>query len=144
MNLTETDKAYIAGLFDGEGSIFIVRQKPGGSNTYPSYSLRATISNNDLKVLQWTKDKLNGLVSYLGSGSYRCNMLCLQGHRALEFLKVIEPYIKIKCRQIDLAEDFMEYGEAFNFRGKVGVPEDTGGTREDYYQLMKALNKGGD
>jgi len=51
--LVITEKAYLAGLIDGEGSITLTTQNKG---QFPQPQL--SISNNNLKVLQWVKRKL--------------------------------------------------------------------------------------
>ena len=54
--ISETDAAYIAGLFDGEGSISYkqyMRQKPHNKNPYPIWQIRIEISMTDKSVLNW-------------------------------------------------------------------------------------------
>ena len=54
--ISETDAAYIAGLFDGEGSISYkqyMRQKPHNKKPYPIWQIRMEISMTDKSVLTW-------------------------------------------------------------------------------------------
>ena len=54
--ISETDAAYIAGLFDGEGSISYkqyMRQKPHNKKPYPIWQIRMEISMTDKSVLNW-------------------------------------------------------------------------------------------
>src|SRR3990167_1151597 len=53
--LTNTDKAYLAGLIDGEGCISIVRGTYKSGNPY--YRLLIVVSQNDKIVLQYWRDK---------------------------------------------------------------------------------------
>jgi hypothetical protein len=54
--ISETDAAYIAGLFDGEGSISYkqyMRKKPHNKKAYPIWQIRMEISMTDKSVLTW-------------------------------------------------------------------------------------------
>lgn len=55
------DLAYIAGFFDGEGTLGIFK-------TRNRYELRADITNTCLPALLWIKEKLGGLGSICGYG----------------------------------------------------------------------------
>ena len=70
---TETDWAYLAGLIDGEGSLALVHRKGGDrtrpDNVYPyrsdnSYQCYVTISNTDLKMIDWVRYTFNGCVYF--------------------------------------------------------------------------------
>ena len=54
--ISETDAAYIAGLFDGEGSISYkqyMRKKPHNKKAYPIWQIRMEVSMTDKSVLTW-------------------------------------------------------------------------------------------
>ena len=54
--ISETDAAYIAGLFDGEGSVSYkqyMRKKPHNKKAYPIWQIRMEISMTDKSVLNW-------------------------------------------------------------------------------------------
>jgi hypothetical protein len=54
--ISETDAAYIAGLFDGEGSVSYkqyMRKKPHNKKAYPIWQIRMEISMTDKSVLTW-------------------------------------------------------------------------------------------
>ncbi len=88
---------YIAGLFDGEGSVVI------GKTGEREHELALTISNNHQDVLVMIATKYPGAVvpnkdrCYL----YRC------GHKAAQvFLENIQPFVVIKKLQVELALAF--------------------------------------
>ena len=57
--ISETDKAYIAGLFDGEGSIdFTKRKEKKKSGTYDCRRISMEISMTDRSVLLWLHEVL--------------------------------------------------------------------------------------
>jgi hypothetical protein len=51
--LTSEMQAYLAGLFDGEGSINIFKQPNRKDRINPSYFLEISIGNTHKGVLQW-------------------------------------------------------------------------------------------
>ena len=54
--ISETDAAYIAGLFDGEGSVSYkqyMRKKPHNKKAYPNWQIRMEISMTVKSVLNW-------------------------------------------------------------------------------------------
>lgn len=94
--------AYTAGLFDGEGSISLVRQKNNRS-----HSPQVAVASTDLEVLQWLRNRFGGSIvtkqprkpSHSVSYDWR-----LTDRRALTFLALIRPYLVIerKIRRVDL------------------------------------------
>lgn len=56
LNLSETDKAYLAGLIDGEGCISIAKHISKRTTT-PIYHLTLIISSCDKDVLEFWKTK---------------------------------------------------------------------------------------
>ena len=57
--ISDTDKAYIAGLFDGEGSIdFTKRKEKKKSGTYDCMRISMEISMTDRSVLVWLHEVL--------------------------------------------------------------------------------------
>ena len=66
--IPETDAAYIAGLFDGEGCITYkqyMRKRKHQKKAYPTWSIRMEMSMTDYSVLVWVHEVL-GVVN-LGS-----------------------------------------------------------------------------
>jgi len=94
--------AYAAGLFDGEGSISLVRQRINRS-----HSPQVAVASTDHEVIRWFQQRFGGSVvtkpprksSHSVSYDWR-----LTDRRALDFLKLIRPYLIIerKIRRIDL------------------------------------------
>lgn len=107
--------AYLAGIFDGEGSVSISRtrlQTPTGK-TYWGYDCKVLISNTDPRLMKW-------LVSNFG-GSFRpgnqknnavratkpCFRWAMESYPKQEkFLLAIIPYLIIKKEQALLALQF--------------------------------------
>jgi hypothetical protein len=100
--IDKNELAYTAGLFDGEGSISLVRSKKTRT-----HSPQVSIASNDREVLDWCQERFGGsivtkqprLPTHSVSYDWR-----LTDRRALSFLEIIRPYlvIKRKIRRIDL------------------------------------------
>ena len=59
--IAETDKAYIAGLFDGEGCVSYkqyMRKRKGKSKAYPTWQIRLEIAMTDESLLIWLHEVL--------------------------------------------------------------------------------------
>ena len=59
--ISDTDKAYIAGLFDGEGSVSYkqyMRKRKGKPKAYPTWQIRLEVAMTDQSLLQWLNEVL--------------------------------------------------------------------------------------
>jgi hypothetical protein len=101
--------AYAAGLFDGEGSISLVRHRDNRT-----HSPQVSIASTDYEVVNWFRERFGGSIvtkqprmsNHSVSYDWR-----LTDRRALAFLEVIRPYLVIerKIRRIDLLlSDYLE------------------------------------
>ncbi len=106
MKLPPTTLAYIAGLFDGEGSVCIIKTKPAKRHSAPMYSLRVDISNQDTNALYFVKNTFNvGGVNQSRGYDYKWNTA---NRSAAIFLKVLLPYLIIKKDKAILGIGFQE------------------------------------
>ena len=104
--MMESDIAYIAGLFDGEGSIQYkqyMRKRKHNPKAYPTWSIRMEIAMTDRSVLMW-------LCEVLGTGTvnsrkvkpgkkkqwrWRCS------HRQAYYVaRLIWPYVHVKLDKV--------------------------------------------
>jgi hypothetical protein len=136
---TELDLAYLAGFFDGEGSISILKRKKGEWNV--SHFLRVSVGQKDGATLDWIKEKFGGNV-YLVSrdGSY---LWAVTDKNAYVFLKKIQSYLQYKKPQADLGIRFYEERilGATRRNRKIPLSEEELALRESAYEEMKALKK---
>ena len=132
--ISETDKAYIAGLFDGEGSIdFTKRKEKKKSGTYDCIRISMEISMTDRSVIHWihkvlgcgtfSKKPRKGLrkngTKYLMQYRWRCTFrdayyVCLLiwpwSHTKLpKIQQIIEHYSKQKLNKGADVIDLKEY-----------------------------------
>lgn len=88
--------AYIAGLFDGEGSVsFIWNASRKNGKKYGR--LRAKITNTDLAVLRWVQHRFGGAIcKKKPTGGKQAYDLVFSCQKARNFLQAICPYLQIK------------------------------------------------
>lgn len=114
-NLNSTDIAYLAGLFDGEGNINIYQLKAGKSGRVTnSYELSVAIYNTHRPVIDWLYENFGGYVqtkSYGKTNSFKSHWKDnytwkIGANKALEFLEMVRPFLRIKDQQADVAIKF--------------------------------------
>ena len=138
---TELNLSYLAGFFDGEGSISILKRKKGDWNI--SHFLRVSIGQKDGATLDWIKEKFGGNVYFVKrDGSY---LWAVTDKNAYLFLKKIQNYLQYKKPQADLAIQFYEE-RIMNSRRTTkhkhtSLTEEELVLREIAYEEMKALKK---
>ena len=106
--------SYVAGFFDGEGSITITRKyyvrKTGKKVTY--YRLLIHVGNTDKKIIEDLQKKYGGYIRVFHpplagyTKTFYRWMLCRNA--AYQFLKKIEKYLRIKKERVKLAIEFEE------------------------------------
>ena len=106
---------YVAGLFDGEGSIVIGVSKPSfkRDNKVPCHWLQVGITNTNRELIDWLYNTFGGHISDNSHAPSRkfqraCWQWRVMSIEGVFFLKLIQPYTKIKKRQIELAKEFQD------------------------------------
>lgn len=103
--LTETEKAYLAGIVDGEGTITIFTN---GS----VFSLRVGVSGTSIVFASWVSEKFGKNVvtdkhkKYKHKNYKDCYSVSLHGDEAKELLSLIIPYLITKREQAAIALQF--------------------------------------
>jgi len=147
--LPETDKAYIAGLIDGEGCISIApKHKPG------YYDVRLTISNTSKSLIEWAVTRIGGLFyadhwDYSRSNEPSSNRhpetwklrssLIFTSQKARAILHAVLPYLVIKRPQAELALSYFDLVRPSGYH----IPEDLKLKRIAMCEQMHVLNKKG-
>jgi len=132
--------AYVAGLFDGEGSIFIGKQKTDRNKSGLLFRLHIEMCNTNELAVRRMQLYFGGSVyeRYADLDTRRTLWSWqLRGQMALEFLKVISPYLRIKKPQAELAIEFQS-------RQRLGryTQSHTNVLDEANQILMSQMNKG--
>lgn len=111
MTYKDTDLAWIAGFFDGEGCVCIYRSKEAPSQLRPNgrgrHVLNLTLTQNNKEILDWVASVFGGRVrSYRENICYRWYLCGRDKQRA--FLYAVLPYLKLKKRQAELALEYLD------------------------------------
>jgi len=133
------DRAYLAGVIDGEGSIGI--DYHGGHRTP---SIRITITNTNLNLLAEIKAVWGGnLASWRKrkAGWKACSDLIWGGRPSTDkILKAVKPYLKAKKKQCQIALEFNRTVDSTQTRG---VPPEIQAYRQELRRKMLEANKRG-
>ena len=147
-NLKETEKAYIAGFFDGEGHISITKQKPKPPRwKNPTYQLKAIITNTNEAIIDGVNDSFSGVAykhgPYASSKPDGKPMFQLHfcGLKCQAFLAEIKDYLIVKKNQAELALQYVFL--ANRTCPNKGLTDFDLVCREEQFQLMRELNHKG-
>lgn len=161
-HLTTEQKAYAAGIMDGEGSFMITYRPPTTNNpvkakwgtnktgVYPrrtgTYIKICSMSNTQLKLLKLFKSWFGGSIATVkmpeNTNQKQLYVWRLtSAHEVLHFVESIKPYLFLKKRH---AEIFIEFYKTVNdrFSGKLVTPE-IKLLRDKLYKEIKVLNRRG-
>ena len=141
---TETDLAWAAGFFDGEGYVTIGRSvSKYKDKTYHGYYLRVGINHVAPEPLEKFDEMFGGglkrnVVSNCNDGCNRKprTQWQLQETKAIEFLKKIYPYLCNKEKAADIA---FEFTSTRGGHGKI-VPDDVRAKRQELKERLMELN----
>lgn len=138
--MNETDKAYIAGVLDCDGSIGIQR------NQGQYYRLTVQMCNSSLDLMEYLRDtipdsgKMFADPPIISANRKRtCYYLTLSGQKAASLISEVLPYIVGEKDQATLALQFTRYREAVGYNSSGWYQQDM----EDMYQEMKSLHARG-
>ncbi len=94
MKLSDIEAAYVAGIIDGEGSIQFTRNR---KSRWPSPAV--SVASTDRELLEWLRSRIGGTIiqkrTYSPTHSRSFDWK-LTDRRALQFLKLVRPFLVIK------------------------------------------------
>lgn len=144
---TKPSLEYLAGFFDGEGTICIDR---GNKTSY--YLLTVSVGNTVRQTLEPFENLFGGSIAFIRRAKNHKDFYCwrVQAAKAEYFCTVMLPYLILKKPQAKLALEFREYfkGEFIIPRGNLINDHSAKITnimelREDCYDEMAIMNKRG-
>lgn len=112
----KTTLAYIAGLFDGEGTVDLYPRKDSRGGKVPYIGLGMT----DKEVIYWLAKTIGGGVTMFQTyEKYKtCYKWRLQGvFDILSFLNAILPYLKVKKKNAEKVIQFLEWKKRTEVKG---------------------------
>jgi hypothetical protein len=102
--LSLTEKAYLAGILDGEGSIGVYKRFVGKKKG-ASYSLRVMVGNTDVSLIRWLQ-RLGGSIyeqKPKKSNWSVCYTWTVWANQAAAILEEVLPYMLVKREQAERA-----------------------------------------
>lgn len=131
-----TEAAYAAGLFDGEGCVLIAYPRSGNKSRRRYHRLDVSVSNTDIRALVWLKEHFEGRINKLSrfgrsrdAWQWRAN-----DGTAETFLQTILPFVIIKREQVEIAIAFRQ-----TIRHEPGARRVKGGAWEPKLLINSAL-----
>jgi len=137
-DVTETDLAYIAGLFDGEGSISTVFSNNKKNHLY----LTICITNTDREILEWIKDILGGSIGiHHRPRGYRTCYRWVINHRLAigRIMNALYPYLRIKKKQTELLLKLLNTFQSQPGSGVIGGKQTKLSFSEEYWNEIKHI-----
>ena len=135
--------AYLAGIIDGEGSIFITRinNKKSGNVWYRLQVACGMTSPKAIELLRQFNPRLKQFVYIKGRkhGYKDVYQWLATGRTARNILQILKPYLLVKKLQAQLGIQFQRWRESLKNEGKPRKQKDLR-RYEGYYMRMKALN----
>jgi hypothetical protein len=109
--LSATQAAYIAGIFDGEGTITINRTKQEQYHNW-SYTPNCFVTNTNEELLHWLRNSTRvGRISesdrYRKENHKRAYRWKLYTKEVRQLLEAIQPFLVIKKRQAEIILEFL-------------------------------------
>lgn len=136
---SNTDLAYLAGIIDGEGTIFIQRRMDNGTWTYWS---RMQVVNTYKPLIEWIYSTFGGLMYTVNrSKPNRIRKTQYQWYTRISLVDVlipkVYPYLINKKQH---AEIFMEFRKTFTHGSKKRLTNEVQLFREECMHKLKHLN----
>jgi hypothetical protein len=128
MNVTEVDKAYLAGFFDGEGCVGYYDAAKSYSHRPAYFHASVSVCNTDPRAILWIK-KITGMgkskIIRFTDGKRRVAYQWQIGKKAdiLLFLHTIRPYLRVKDTQVDVLLAHLATEDAYTKKHGSVTPE---------------------
>jgi hypothetical protein len=139
--LTETQKAYLAGIIDGEGCLRVDCGKNGKGTV--KYSITITVANTNFNLIKYLHSTTNiGSVLPIPKKGNRKPQLrwTVYSKQAEEFLLQVLPYLLVKEPQ---AKILLEARKHCRIPGRRGLSDKEKKSKEKLYLKIKKLNRRG-
>ncbi len=143
--MNKIDLAYIAGFFDGEGSISIAQGIDKNSIFYFTSIRIGQSGKRGQQFCNWMKIKFGGTVwSGYVEGKQRFYKWEINGLKGRLFIKQILPYLRLKKEQAELVMEFQKILSSYRYKSHPSEIKKI--EKYSYYETAKqeiqCLNKG--
>lgn len=136
--ITEADRAYLAGIIDGEGSIMAHHHKSSGA-----WMVIVTVANTDLRLIDWLDARWHASVCRQrpGTGGHKdCYAWTVTNRRVVPVLEAALPYLVLKREHAEIA---LRWSAECRNPGRRGYPPEIKADRERMMLRIRELNRKG-
>lgn len=147
----ETDIAYLAGIIDGEGSIYIGNFSCNPKTKTPYYQTNIQVTNTDKPLIDWLQCTFGGLISkrtrkqHAENSRKQAYVWTASGERLTHLCELLLPFLICKRKQaeimLEMRATFENKREAIEVDNRiVYLSEDTLVTRQRLMDKMRSLH----
>lgn len=140
---SDSDLAYMAGFFDGEGTICINHHKSFNTKynkTYEGWELNIVIGNNCGEPMKLFSERFGGIVKYKPIKN-RCSYIWRSnGPSAKKVLESLLPYLLVKKDQSIVAIEFQKRVESIHGKRRCALPDEEKAIRSSMKNEIRRLN----
>lgn len=136
--LTETEKAYLAGFFDGEGCVGYYKRADKSCKF--SYVSLVALSQTDFRPILWVSEKVGfgSVITKNGKKHIEHQWTTNKRQHVHEFLEAILPYLILKKEQAEILLAHLQV-EGFEPFKKGSVTSEVVARRDEVYLKLRAL-----
>ena len=131
--MKKTDLAYVAGIVDGEGCIYLEHNSKG-----KSFQLSVSVGSTDAWICEWLKFAFGGCTYEMKTKNMPMRKWEIRTKQAGQFLESILPYLRLKKPQAELA---IQFQKARNPGPGIRRTDAQRAVEEAQYILMKNLKR---
>jgi len=143
--------AYLAGIIDGEGSIYIGNFSSNLKTGSKYYQTNIEVTNSDKSLIDWLFNTFGGRIYTYSMKQMPKNARrtyyrwIATGERVTHLVEIILPYIIIKKRQCEIMISMRatfkgNYGVNQGVKGIQQLPQDLLNIRQAYFEEMQSLH----
>jgi|SRR5690606_1714061 len=142
----DTEIAYLAGIIDGEGSIYIGNFSCNPKTKLPYYQTNMQVTNTNKNLINWLKKIFGGLINkrttkqHANNSRMQAYTWTATGDRLTHLCELMLPYLQCKRKQAEIMLEMRKtYTKNGAPRGKQGVPTLPEEVRIRRQQLMNEM-----
>lgn len=149
-NYTIAQIAYLAGIIDGEGSIYIGNFSCNPKTGTPYYQTNIEVTNTDEKLIQWLVDNFGGRTNKYTHKQTPKNSRrpvyrwIISGESLTHLCPILLPYLVIKTKQceimIKMRKTFERKTATHGTQGTLPLEENILALRKQYFDEIRSLH----
>ena len=135
---------YLAGLFDGEGCIFIDKSSSNKAAKTPQYQLKCVVSMSELAPLELLHNRFGGALRAETKIRFNRKLMyvwSVVANDTKDFLETLRPYLVVKATECWLALEYLEQ-KTDTVPRKFGTPIEEVALREGFRLALQGIKHG--